>query len=98
MSQVRAFGNVSCSQHQAPAELIYIGTGELRGMYRDVHMHRVCPVPGGGLPPGTPHHSVGTHQQDRANQTRLDERNIPEKIAEMAEERAKGGEGPSVGA
>lgn len=53
-------------------------------------------MPGGGLPPGTPHHSVGTHQQDRANQTRLDERNIPEKIAEMAEERAKGGEGPSV--
>lgn len=39
---------------------------------------------------------MGNHQQDRANQTRLDERNIPEKIAEMAEERAKGGEGPSV--
>lgn len=27
---------------------------------RYAYLHRVCPVPGGRLPPGAPHHSVGT--------------------------------------
>lgn len=55
------------------------------------------------LLPGTsvPHHgdssvTEATHQQDSANEARLDVRNVPGQIAEMAGERARGGEGPSA--
>lgn len=73
-------------------------------------MHYVLSICTGFVPsqearllPGTsiPHHgdspvTEGTHQQDTAKEARLDVRNVPGQIAEMAGERAKGGEGPSV--